>query len=130
MVGVDFVMRYDRWYRPVATFFGLGPRRTAIRVVGDTLHIKHGWAFALDVPLKDIKSVKRIEKRPLAWGVHPMGDAWMVNGSRDGIVELDFAGPFTSGTVKFVGGSSAEVRCLYLSLTDPGSFVAALKSGN
>jgi hypothetical protein len=127
---MDFAMRYDRWYRPVASVFGLGPKWTTIRVVGNTLRIKNGWAFAIDVPLKDIKSVKRINKRPLAWGVHPMGDAWMVNGSRDGIVELNFARPFTSGTVRFVGGSWAEVRCLYISLTDPDSFIAALKSGN
>lgn len=71
----------------------LGPKWTTIRVVGNTLRIKNGWAFAIDVPLKDIKSVKRINKRPLAWGVHPMGDAWMVNGSRDGIVELKLRSP-------------------------------------
>ena len=51
-------MRYDRWYRPLAIVCGLGPNGTIIRVADDTLHVKHGWAFRLDVPLEDIKSAR------------------------------------------------------------------------
>jgi hypothetical protein len=57
-----------------------------------------------------------------------MGDAWLVNGSRHGIVELKFARPVTSKTVKLLAGTWAEVRCLSISLTEPDSFIAALKS--
>ncbi len=121
-------MRYDRWYRPLATVMGLGPKRTSIRVADGALHIKHGWAFRIDVPLHDVKSTRLIRQRPLGWGVHPLGDAWVVNGSRDGIVELNFARPVTSKTVKMLAGDWAEVRCLYLSLTDPDGFRSALKS--
>jgi hypothetical protein len=120
-------MRYDRWYRPLAIVCGLGPNRTKIRVADDTLHVKHGWAFRLDVPLKDIKSARLAPGRPLAWGVHPMGDAWLVNASRDGVVELKFARPATSKSVKLSAGTWAEVHSLCLSLAEPEGFIAALK---
>ncbi|BBX65703.1 hypothetical protein MSAS_48770 [Mycobacterium saskatchewanense] len=124
---MDFRMRYDRWYRPLATLLGAGPKRTTIRVDQGALHVKHGWMFRIDLPLNDIRSVRVMSGRPLAWGVHPMGDAWMVNGSREGIVELRFSRPVTSKSVQLMSSTWGEVRCLYLSLEDPGSFVAAVK---
>jgi len=107
---------------------GLGPKQTWILLDGDALHIKHGWMFRIDVPVKDVKSAHLMSARPLAWGIHPMGDAWMVNASRDGIVELKFAHAVTSKSVKLMSSSWGEVRTLYLSLADPDSFIAALKS--
>jgi hypothetical protein len=124
---VDFAMRYDGWYRPLATAMGLGPKRTTIRVDDETLHIKHGWAFRLDVPLNIITSARLISGRPFTWGVHSGGDVWMVNASRDGIVELKLARPVTSKSVKLQSNSWGEVRSLWLSLTDPDGFIAALK---
>lgn len=121
-------MRYDRWYLPFATAVGMGPKRTIIRLDNEALHVKCGWLFSIDVPVKDIVSTRRIPGRPLAWGVHPMGDAWMVNGARDGIVELKFGHPVTSKSVQRLSSTWGEVRCLYLSLTDPDGFVAALQS--
>ena len=119
-------MRYDRWYRPLATALGMGPKRTMIRVAGDTLEIKYGWAFHLDIPLDNITSARRIAGRPFSWGVHSGGDMWIVNASRDGIVELKLARPVTSKSVKLQSNSWGEVRSLYLSLTDPDGFIAAL----
>ena len=121
-------MRYDRWFRPLATVIGLGPKWTTIRADDDTLHVRCGWAFRLDVPLKDIKSARLIAERPIAWGVHTTGEYWYVNGSRDGIVELKFAHPVTSKSVQFQAGTWAEVHRLYISLEDPDGFIAALKS--
>jgi hypothetical protein len=125
---VDFAMRYDRWYRPLATVMGMGPKRTMIRVAGNMLHVKHGWAFQLDVPLDTITFARRISRRPSSWGVHSGGDVWMVNASRDGIVELKLARPLTSKSVKLQSNRWGEVRSLYLSLTDPDGFIAALTS--
>jgi hypothetical protein len=123
---VEFAMRYDRWYRPLATALGMGPKRTVIRVDGETLHVKHGWAFRLDIPLSDIASASKPSMRPLSWGVHSGGDMWMVNASRDGLVELKLAKPVTSKSVKLQSSSWGEVRTLYLSLEDPDGFVAAV----
>ena len=38
-------MRYDRWYRPLATVLGMGPKRTMIQVAGNTLHVKQAGLF-------------------------------------------------------------------------------------
>jgi hypothetical protein len=127
-VYVEFAIRYDRWFRALATVIGLGPKQTAIRVDDDTLHVRYGWAFRLDVPRKDIKSARLIAERPMAWGVHTTGEYWYVNGSRDGIVELKLSRPATSNSVKFQAGDWGEVHRLYLSLEDPDGFIAALKS--
>ncbi len=120
-------MRYDRWYRGLATILGLGPKRTTIRVDDDTLHVRNGWAFRLDVPRKDIKSARLIAQRPMVWGVHTTGEYWVVNGSRDGIVELRLSRPATSKSVKLQAGEWGEVHRLRLSLVDPDGFIAALK---
>ncbi|QLL05321.1 hypothetical protein [Mycobacterium vicinigordonae] len=127
---MDFAMRFDRWYRFIAAVLGAGPKRTTIRVGDVTLTIEHGWIFRIEVPLKDIRSARRISMRPLAWGVHPMGDAWMVNGSRDGFVELKFSRPVTSKSVQRISSTWGEVRCLYLSLVDPDGFVEAVKEAS
>ena len=121
-------MRYDRWYRPLATVLGMGPKRTMIQVAGNTLHVKHGWAFQLDVPLNNITSARRVSGRPSSWGVHPGGDVWIVNASRDGIVELKLAKPVTSKSVRRQSHSWGEVRSFYLSLEDPDGFVAEIGS--
>ena len=123
-------MRYDRWYLPLATVLGLGPKRTTIRLDDETLHVQHGWAFRLDIPRKDIRSARTISLRPLSWGVHTGGDLWMVNGSRDGIVEIKLARPVSSKSVRRQSSRWGEVRTLYLSLDDPVGFVAALTAGS
>jgi hypothetical protein len=54
-----------------------------------------------------------------------------VNGSRHGIVEVKFTQPVTPKTILLIGGGdliTRPVRTLYISLIEPDSFVAALKS--
>ena len=85
---------------PLVAAFGVGPKRTIIRLDNDTLHNTHGWMFKIDVQVKDVTSTRRIPGRPLDWGIHLMGDGWMVNGSRDGTVELKFSRPVTSKSVQ------------------------------
>lgn len=59
-------------------------------------------------------------------GVHPVGDLGVVNGSRDGIVILEFDTPVTSKSVQRMSTRWGEVRSLYLSLDDPEGFVDAV----
>jgi hypothetical protein len=124
---MDFAMRYDRWYRIWASITGLGRSRTMIRVDNEQLRVKHGWAFHVDIPLANIRSAKPISERPLVWGVHCTGDAWWVNGSRDGIVEIKLCQPISSPSVRLRSSSWGEVRSLYISVEDPNGFVDALK---
>jgi hypothetical protein len=120
---MDFAMRYDRWCRLLATVFRMGPKRTVIRIADDMLHIQHGWAFRVDVPLANIASARPYDKRPLAWGVHAAEDGWLVNGSRDGIVRVRFASPVKPARTPL---GTWPIRSLLISLEKPDAFLAAL----
>jgi hypothetical protein len=126
MRSMDFAMRYGPWYRIWATIAGFGRSRTMIRVADDQLRVKHGWAFHIDIPLANIHSAKPTSERPLAWGVHCTGDAWWVNASRDGIVEIKLDQPVSSPSVRFQSSSWGEVRSLYIGVEDPDGLFAAL----
>ncbi|MGL6234318.1 MAG: hypothetical protein ACRC20_03145 [Segniliparus sp.] len=121
---MDFSLRYDRWYLPLATALGAGPKRTLIRVAEGTLQVKHGWIFRIDVPLASVESARRTNRRPLAWGVHTFSGGWLVNGSRDGVVEIGFASPVKPAKAPLFNW---PVRSLALSLEDPEGFLAALR---
>ncbi|BBZ15007.1 hypothetical protein [Mycobacterium branderi] len=125
---MDFAMRYDRSYRPLATVLGIGPKRTTIRVADGTLHVKHGRVFAIDVPLSEIKSARVLPERPSGWGVHQFKDGWLIRGSRDGIVELTFGSRIKPKKVPGGGDWLASpVGALYISLAEPDSFIAAVR---
>ncbi|EFV13903.2 hypothetical protein HMPREF9336_01232 [Segniliparus rugosus ATCC BAA-974] len=116
-------MRYDRWYQLLATVFWMGPKRTVIRIVDDVLHVRHGWSFRIDVPLANISSARIYGKRPLGWGVHAFQNGWLVNGSRDGIVIVQFDAPIKPAKAPLFRW---PIRSLAISLTDPDGFLAAL----
>jgi hypothetical protein len=123
-------MRYDRWYRPWATVFGLGPKFTTIRVADGTLYVRQGRLFRIEVPLKDIKSAQlHRERRRWALGIHGGPHGWLINGSRHGIVELTFARPAKPKGLlpKSSTWLGEPVRSLYLSPADPENFIAAVK---
>lgn len=126
-------MRYDRWYRPLASVLGAGPKWTAIRVAGGELRIQHGWMFRLDVPLTEIESARAIPDRPFTWGVHRAPDGWLVNGSRSGIVQIRFIHPVRPkrpplGASLGPAGLNGAANAVYISVTDPEGFVAALST--
>ncbi|MFV8308453.1 hypothetical protein [Mycobacteroides chelonae] len=118
----DFTLRYDRWYLPIATAMGLGTRRTIIRISDGALTVKHGWAFAITIPLTSIRSAVVRTEKPLAWGVHASGTGWLVNGSREGIVDIQYAPPIKPKAPMSFG----PVGGLQLSVTDPEGLVSAL----
>lgn len=126
MSCVDFAMRYDRWYRPLATAIGLGPGRASIRVADGFLQVRSGWAFAMDVALHDIESARPAPERMWGWGVHQACNGWLVNGSRHGMVEIRFARPVKPARAPTAGLFNKPVRCLYVSVTDPDAFIATL----
>lgn len=123
---MDFALRYDTWYRPVASLMGVGPLWTTIRIVDGRLIVRHGWAFRFQVPVDKIEAVELIRERPVAWGVHQATDGWLVNGSRDGIVRITFTEPVARGRGLATAPFGGKFRALYLSLTAPEAFIAAL----
>jgi hypothetical protein len=130
---VEFEMRYDRWSRPLLTVLGAGPKRTFIRVVDGMLHIKF-ISFRIDVPLQYVRSARLLgerRRRLVVWaiGVHPFGDGWLINGSAQGVVELTFDRPVKPAKVPGGPLFAYPVRSLFISLTEPEQFIAALKPG-
>ncbi|ORV46470.1 hypothetical protein AWC02_10495 [Mycolicibacter engbaekii] len=125
---VDFAMRYDRWYRPLATVLGLGPRRASIRVADGFLQVRSGWAFAMDIALSNIDSARPAPERMWGWGVHQACNGWLVNGSRDGLVEILLGQPVKPTKAPTAGLFNRPVRRLYVSVTDPDAFIDALLS--
>lgn len=124
---IDFEMRFDRWYRLLATLMRMGPKRTLVRLddADRMLRVRHGWAFRLEAPYSSIRSAALLAGRPLAWGVHCTGDSWMVNGSRDGIVEIKFSPAVELHKVPM---AFAPIRSLWISVAGADEFVSALNS--
>ena len=124
---VDFEMRFDRWYRLLATLMWMGRKRTLVRLddTGRVLRVRHGWAFRLEAPYSSMRSAEILAGRPLAWGVHCTGDSWMVNGSRDGIVEIKFSPAVELHKVPM---AFAPIRSLWISVVGADGFVSALNS--
>lgn len=126
MSAVDFPMRYDRWYRPLATVLGLGPGRASIRVADGLLQVRSGWAFAMDIALDNIESAQPAPERMWGWGVHQACNGWLVNGSRHGVVQIRLTHAVKPSKAPTAGVFNRPVRCLYVSVTDPDGFIAAL----
>ncbi|KLO28076.1 hypothetical protein ABW16_14130 [Mycolicibacter heraklionensis] len=126
MSPVDFPMRYDRWYRPLATVLGLGPGRASIRVADGLLQVRSGWAFAIDIAVNNIESARPAPERMWGWGVHQACNGWLVNGSRHGVVEILLTHGVKPTKAPTAGWFNKPVRRLYVSVTDPDGFIAAL----
>lgn len=126
MAPVDFPMRYDRWYRPLATVLGLGPARASVTVADGFLRVRSGWAFAMDVTLDNIESARTAPERMWGWGVHQACNGWLVNGSRHGVVEIRLAHPVKPTKAPTAGLFNRPVRCLYVSVTNPDALITAL----
>ena len=114
-------IRFDSWYKPLATPLGLGPSRTDVRVADGTLHVSMGWGFSADIPLASITEAKPASRPGLGWGVHGWRGRWLVNGSMSGLVELSIDPPVQAK----VCGVSTTLRTLLVSVTDPDALIAA-----
>lgn len=114
-------LRFDRWYLLLSVPLGLGPKTSELRVDGQHLHVKMGWAFTADIPLTSIKNAEPTSSRVYTAGVHFFGSRWLVNGSLKGLVALTIDPPVQAK----VWRRSVTVSQLVLSVTDPDALVAA-----
>ncbi|MCV7077615.1 hypothetical protein AWC27_27715 [Mycobacterium szulgai] len=115
-------LRFDRWYLLLSVPLGLGPKTSELRVDGQNLHVKMGWAFTADIPLRSIKNAEPTNSRAYTAGVHFFGSRWLVNGSLKGLVALTIDPP---AQAKVWMRKSVKVSQLVLSVTDPDALVAA-----
>ena len=114
-------MSYQRWFVPLATPLGLGPKRSDVSIRDDVLHVAMGWGFSADIPLASVKGARRFHDRVFAWGVHGFRGRWLVNGSSQGVVELTIDPPVRARIM----GVPMTLRELLVSVTDPDELVAA-----
>lgn len=114
-------MSYQRWFVPLATPLGLGPKRSDVSVRDGVLQVAMGWGFSADIPLASVKKASQFHDRVFAWGVHGFRGRWLVNGSSQGIVELTIDPPVTARIM----GVRMKLRELLVSVTDPAELIAA-----
>ena len=114
-------IRFDSWYKPLATPLGLGPGRSDVSVAGGVLHVSMGWGFSADIPLASITEAKPASGPFLGWGVHGWRGRWLVNGSSKGVVELTIDPPVQAK----ICGVTTALRTLLVSVTDPGALIEA-----
>lgn len=115
-------LRYQRWFLPLATPLGLGPKRSDVSIRDDILHVAMGWGFSADIPLDSVKDARMYHDRVFAIGVHGgWRGRWLVNGSSQGIVELTIDPPVRATVM----GVPTTLRVLMVSVTDPSELIAA-----
>ncbi|GAY13761.1 hypothetical protein [Mycobacterium sp. shizuoka-1] len=114
-------IRFDNWYRPLATPLGLGPDRSDVTVSDGRVRVTMGWGFSADIPLAAITAATPARGPFLGWGVHGWRGRWLVNGSSKGVVELAIDPPVQAKVV----GVPTTLRTLLVSVTDPEALIAA-----
>ncbi|WP_197084893.1 hypothetical protein [Saccharothrix sp. ST-888] len=119
----EFPIRYDSWFVPLATAFGLGRRRAGVRIGEGVVTVRLGWAFRARIPLNTIRSAGPDSGGVTGWGVHGFGGHWLVNGSAKGLVRLELDPPVRAYAVQV----PVRLRELRLSLDQPDVFLAALR---
>jgi hypothetical protein len=121
-----FQVQYYRWSRVLFAIGGHGPRVTYVDVSAETVYVRAGWIFRMDIPRS---SLRRAFRRSNPWwnmgGTQTnMLGCWAVSGSYRNIVALDLD-PKARGRLFSLFPISA---CrLFLSLEDPDGFLAAIQ---
>jgi hypothetical protein len=119
-----FAIRYDSWFKPVATVPGLGPGVSPASVGPDGLRVRMGGVFQARIDRAAIGAVAR-HTGPLGGiGVHGRGGVYLVNGSMNGAVRIELGGPSSRRAGCF--GLPVKLTALTISLEDPEGFVEAL----
>ena len=118
-----FGIRYDPVLRPLLQALGTGTSASGVTVTPEELRVRMGWAFRACIPLPAVVvAVPARIPMVLGIGVHGWGGRWAVNGARAGGVRIDIDPPCRAR----VCGFPVRLRTLWVSLTDPGGFLAAL----
>ena len=117
-----FALSYNRFMKVLMTPLWSGPRRSWVRVDGESVRVRMGFAFSAVVPRASIIDASRVEGRVISAGAHGWRGRWLVNGSSRGLVtmSIDPAGHAV------VLGFRVSLRQLTLSLEQPDQFLVAI----
>ena len=84
-----------------------------------------GWAFRSTFERKCVATVSKYRGAiALTRGVHGWAGKWLVNGSGDGVVQMDLEPEQRA----YVVGAPVVLRQLLVSMANPGAFLDALRA--
>ena len=101
---------------------GFSRANSWIDVDESSIHVRMGWSFDLVASRAAVIDAHEDDRRVLSWGVHGWRGRWLVNGSSEGIVRIDFE-PAQRGRL---GPFPLRVRELRVSVDDPRAVLYAL----
>ena len=117
-------------YGPVSlwddTRRGRGPGRGGVELSSTVLRVLVP-GFHLDIPRASVRSATRSALRTRSIGVHGGHGRWLVNGSRNGLVELTIEPPCYLPRQPSTLFRKMKVSSLTISLIDPDGFIAAVE---
>ena len=119
---IRFPIRFDPWYRALSTVLLLPPSASYVEIEGDRVRVRMGWAFRTDFPRAAVAKAVESHAHPLSRGVHGLWGRWLVNGSGNGIVAIDFDPKQRAHLLRV----PVSLRQLMVSAEDPSGLMAAL----
>jgi hypothetical protein len=118
-----FPIRFDAWFRVMASWLLLAPSRSFIDVDDNSVSVHVSWGFEAYFPRHAVSAASPTDLAPISRGVHGFAGTWLVNGSGRGIVEL-LLEPRQRARVM---GFPVSLRKLLVSVDDPSALVARLQ---
>ena len=119
-----FPIRFDVWYGILSSALFLPPSSSYVKVDGEQVSVRMGWAFRSRFPRAAVASASETHERPLSRGVHGFAGRWLVNGSGQGILTIDL----TPGQRGYVMGFPVRLRQLMVSVAEPVALAAVLRN--
>ena len=118
-----FPIRFDTVYKLVSYAVLIPPSDSYLEISGDQVYVRMAWAFRAHFRRSSVASTAPLKERPLSRGVHGFSGRWLVNGSGDGILVINFK----SAQRGYVMGFPVGLKQLMVSVDDPVALATALK---
>ena len=120
--AMRYDISFDGWYRALSTMVGLPPSASYLRVDGQQVEVRMGWAFRSRFPRSEVASVSELGRKPLSRGVHGFAGRWLVNGSGRGVACIRLRATQRAHVLGF----PIRLKCLMVSVADPFALASGL----
>ncbi|HYH50940.1 MAG TPA: hypothetical protein VEG38_15445 [Acidimicrobiia bacterium] len=119
-----FAISFTRANRAVMRGMLIPPQRAYVDVTDDTIDVRMGWAFSARIPRRLVARAGPGQRPmiPFTAGAHGWRGRWLINGSSNGIVEIELSEPGRASTLGF----PIRLKTLSVSLEDPERFLASV----